>query len=261
MSSLIGRLIESSQQQSEILKDLYQAQPPETRRELESQARQLAALSRDGAAEQIADGLWPENRLVSPQSTGSIPETQATLDSLLRCAALLGAAATLAPWLAVDESYLQTCDALLQKLIDTGRSLAGCITEEIIATIKRREEGGELNRGLSLSLPYFDDRALELKTYDFEVIPNGRILFEPGYVMWVARHEQQDVEQNPSLSASVRGQLLAELRTLEIAFEVPGAPIYRRRRASRKNLVKTRLAPLRVALEAISVSWNRKTGI
>jgi hypothetical protein len=249
MSSLIGRPIEPLQQQTEILKDLFQAQHPETRGELEAQV------------EQIVNDSWPEERLVPAQSAGPVPNAQAALDSLLRCKTLLEAAVTLAPWMAVDECYLQKHNALLQKLIDAGRSLAGCITEEIIATIKRREEAGDLNRGLSLSLPYFDDRALELKTYDFEVIPNGRIPFEPAYVMWVARHEQQDVEQNLDLSAVVRGQLLAELRALEKAFEVPGAPIYRRRRTSRKNLVKTRLTPLRVALEAILVSRNRKTGI
>jgi hypothetical protein len=217
-----------------------------------------AALIRYATAERIVRELSLADACAFPGWIGSIEGVQAALDSLRSYKNLLQAANTIAPYLAGDEIYLQQCEALHRQIADRGRSLAGCITEEIIATIKQREESAELNRGLSLSLPYFDDQVLDLKTYDFEVIPRGRILFEPAYVMWVARHEQREVEQNPGLSASARQQLLVELRALEKAFEVPGAPIYRRRSLRRKKLAKTGFTSLRVALSAISVTRIKK---
>ena len=59
-----------------------------------------------------------------------------------------------------------------------GRALARHETQEIIRDIKRRAAAQDLNRGLSLSLPYFDDQALGMKLHNFQVIPAGRIMFD-----------------------------------------------------------------------------------
>jgi len=76
-----------------------------------------------------------------------------------------------------------------------------------------------LNRGLSLSLPYFDDQALEIKLLNFEVIPAGRIMFVPAFVVQASREEQVKVAQDTRLSPSTRKYLLQELEALALAFE------------------------------------------
>ncbi|HZY44434.1 MAG TPA: hypothetical protein VFF70_06770, partial [Anaerolineae bacterium] len=79
----------------------------------------------------------------------------------------------------------------------------------------------DLNRGLSLSLPYFDDQNLKMEAHNFEVIPAGRIMFVPAFMVRAAREEQAKVAQDTRLSASTRKYLLAELKQLEQAFESP----------------------------------------
>jgi hypothetical protein len=53
---------------------------------------------------------------------------------------------------------------------------------------------------------------------DFQVIPAGRIMFLPAFVVRAAREEQAKVAQDTRLSASTRKHLLAELEHLERAF-------------------------------------------
>jgi hypothetical protein len=106
----------------------------------------------------------------------------------------------------------------LGQLVNQGRALAQYETAEMIQTIQRRAAAHDLNRGLSLSLPYFDDQDLQLRTHDFEVIPAGRIMFVPAFVVRAARQQQAMVAQDTRLSLSTRKYLLIELETLEKAF-------------------------------------------
>jgi hypothetical protein len=68
-------------------------------------------------------------------------------------------------------------------------------------------------------MPYFDDQALEIHTRDFEVIPAGRIMFVPAFVVRAVQMEQAKVAQDTRLSPSTRKYLLDELETLEKAFQ------------------------------------------
>jgi hypothetical protein len=86
-------------------------------------------------------------------------------------------------------------------------------------------KGNDLNRGLSLSLPYFDDQRLQVRTLDFEVVPAGRIMFVPGFVVRAAREEAAKVAQDTRLSLSTRRHLLAELQMLEQAFGPAGGTL------------------------------------
>ena len=92
-------------------------------------------------------------------------------------------------------------------------------TQEIIKTIQAAGKAQDLNRGLSLSLPYFDDQVLLIAMHDFEIIPAGRIMFTPALVVRAARQEQVKVAQDTRLSPSTRKHLLEELHNLENAFE------------------------------------------
>lgn len=148
----------------------------------------------------------------------SISEAEAHVASMQRFLAVLHTAAALAPYIIADEEYQQKRYGMLGQLVNQGRALARFQTNDIIRNIWRRAKAQDLNRGLSLSLPYFDDQDLELKLYDFEVIPAGRIMFVPAFVVKAAREEQVKVAQDTRLSPSTRRHLLRELKTLEEAF-------------------------------------------
>ena len=149
----------------------------------------------------------------------SIGDAEAHIVSMQRFLSILHAAVSLAAYMVADEGYQSKRYGMLGQLINQGRALARYQTGEIIRTIKQRAAAQDLNRGLSLSLPYFDDQALKMKTYDFDVIPAGRIMFVPAFVVRATEQEQVKVAQDTRLSPSTRKHLLAELRALEQAFD------------------------------------------
>lgn len=149
----------------------------------------------------------------------SVAEAEAHIASMQRFLEILHAAVSLAPCVVAEKEYQRKRYGMLGQLVNQGRWLARHLTNDIIATIKRRAAAQDLNRGLSLSLPYFDDQALEMKLHDFVIIPAGRIMFVPAFVVRATREEQAKVAQDTRLSQSTRRHLLAELDALERAFD------------------------------------------
>jgi hypothetical protein len=149
---------------------------------------------------------------------GSVSQAEAHTASMQRFLEVLHAAVALATYMVADEEYQRKRYGMLGQLINQGRALCLYQTKDIIKTIKRRASANDLNRGLSLSLPYFDDQDLEVKMHDFEVIPAGRIMFIPAFVVVAAKEEQVKVAQDTRLSISTRKHLLQELELLERAF-------------------------------------------
>jgi hypothetical protein len=117
-----------------------------------------------------------------------------------------------------DPEFEKKRYGMLGQVVNQGRALANYMTEEIIRTIQERARAQSLNRGLSLSLPYFDDQELTLNKLDFVVIPAGRIMFVPAFVVRAALEERAKVAQDTRLSPSTRKHLLDQLNTLEKAF-------------------------------------------
>ena len=128
-------------------------------------------------------------------------------------------ALSLAPYIFTEPEYQAKRMAVLGRLVPLGNRLGQLEVEDVIRKINRRAEANDLNRGLRLSLPYFDDRALEMKLHEFEVIPPGRTMFVPAFVALAAAREQEKIGEQNSLSPSSRAHLLAELKTLEQAFD------------------------------------------
>ena len=64
----------------------------------------------------------------------------------------------LAPYMVTDEEYQRKRYGILGQLVNQGRALANYEVEEIIKKIKCRASSHELDRGLSLNLPYFNDQ-------------------------------------------------------------------------------------------------------
>ena len=108
---------------------------------------------------------------------------------------------------------------MLGQLVNQGRALAIHQTKEIIKHIKERAEAQSLNRGLRLSLPYFDDQDLMIATSNFEVIPSGRIMFVPAFVVRAVQQEAVKVSQDTRYNPSTRKHLLHLLELLEKAFK------------------------------------------
>ncbi len=159
--------------------------------------------------------LDDEGRLL----VNSVNEAEAHVGSMQRFLTILHGAVSLAPYMVADEDYQQKRYGMLGQLINQGRALAMYETKDIIATIQRRAKAGDLNRGLSLSLPFFDDQELIMSMRNFEVIPSGRIMFVPAFVVRAVREEQAKVAQDTRISLSTRKYLLAELKLLEQAFD------------------------------------------
>jgi len=149
---------------------------------------------------------------------GSVNEAEADIASMQRYLSILHAAVGMAPYMVADEEYQRKRYGILGQLVNQGRALARYEVQEIIRTIQRRASSHDLNRGLSLSLPYFNDQTLTMEDYSFEVIPAGRIMFVPAFVVRAAREQEAKIAQDTRLSQSTRKHLLAELSMLERAF-------------------------------------------
>lgn len=150
--------------------------------------------------------------------THTVQEAKAHLASIQRFVSVLHAAVAVAAYMVADEEYQRKRYGILGQLANQGRALARHQTLEIIRAIQERAVAGSLNRGLSLSLPYFDDQSLQIKVYKFQIIPVGRIMFVPAFVVRAAREEQVKVAQDTRLSPSTRKYLHEELVVLEQAF-------------------------------------------
>lgn len=149
---------------------------------------------------------------------GSVKEAEAHLASMERYVDILHGASSIAPYIIADEEYQKKRYGMLGQLINQGRALARYKTQDIIKTIKERAANGTLNRGLSLTLPYYDDQELTMEKTKFEVIPAGRIMFVPAFVVRAAREEAAKRMQDTRFNPSTRKHLLAELKMLEDAF-------------------------------------------
>jgi hypothetical protein len=149
---------------------------------------------------------------------GSVNEAEADIASMQRYLSVLHTAVGMAPYMVADDEYQRKRYGILGQLVNQGRALAHYQVGEIIRTIQHRAASHDLNRGLSLSLPFFNDQTLAMENYSFEVIPAGRIMFVPAFVVRSAREQEAKIAQDTRLSQSTRKHLLAELATLEKAF-------------------------------------------
>jgi len=151
---------------------------------------------------------------------GSVEEAEAHVQSMQQYVTILHRALSLAPYILASEEYQRKRYGILGQLINQGRVLSNFKTGEIIREIKTRVENHSLNRGLGITLPYFDDQTLQMEKSNLEVIPAGRIMFVPAFLVRAARGEQARVSQDTRLNSSTRKHLLAQLEAIETAFQL-----------------------------------------
>jgi hypothetical protein len=149
----------------------------------------------------------------------SLEEAKSQIKSMQRFMEVLFLAVALAPYISADEEYASKRYGMLGQLVNQGRALAIYQVKEIICRIQERASAGSLNRGLRLSLPYFDDQDLKINISNFEVIPSGRIMFVPAFVVRAVQQEEVKVSQDTRYNPSTRKHLLYLLEMLEQAFE------------------------------------------
>ena len=106
--------------------------------------------------------------------------------------------------------------------VERGRELASRAVDEIIEEMWRRSARHQLDRGVRLSFPYYDDHRLSLRWRDFTVIPRGRILFVPAFVVIAAEREIERVRLDRQFNESTREHLAALLDRLRQAFGLSG---------------------------------------
>jgi len=195
--------------------------------------RQPGAASVDGLGEEANELAAPyapaARRFYMPQwvafddqgklLVNTLNEARAHIASMQEFLANLHAAADLAPYILADAEYQQKRYGIMGQLVTQGRLLAYFETGEIIQSVRQRVKNRTLNRGLSLSLPYFDDEDMELKNLDFKVIPAGRVMFVPAFLVMAISSEEVKVAHNDWMSASTRQHLLAELKSMKRAFD------------------------------------------
>lgn len=148
----------------------------------------------------------------------TVQEAESHIESMQRYLRLLHYAVAFSPCLIADEVYQQKRYGMLGQLVNQGRALAVYQTRQIIETIKKRALAQNLNRGLTIRLPYFDDQDLTMKIYPFVVIPAGRIMFVPAFVVRAVREEEVKVAQDTRLNPTTRKHILKQLKMLEQAF-------------------------------------------
>ncbi len=145
-------------------------------------------------------------------------EAEGYIENMQRYLQILHVAADLKPSITVDRVYQQKRCGMLGQLVNQGRALARFQTLDIIQTIKARAKRNNLNRGLSISMPYFNDQLLQMGVLPLEIIPAGRIMFARAFVVKAVHEEITRVAQDTRLSSSTRKYLLENLRLFEVAF-------------------------------------------
>ena len=191
-------------------------------------AQSTTNLAEDGRGELLVPYVEAARRFYLPQWVAfdnhgnllqsTVDEAEACIASMQQYMAILNSAIAIAPFMIADELWQQKRYGMLGQLVNQGRALANYQSQEIIKTIQHRAALHRLDRGLSLSLPYFNDQKLMVEDYRFDVIPAGRVMFIPAFVVLAVRVQGVKVAQDTSMSRSTRRYLLMELSALEESF-------------------------------------------
>ncbi len=181
-------------------------------------ARPSARLAAADFADRLFLPRWvafgPDDQLL----VGSLPEAEVCVATLQNAVRLLQDAEAFCPCVVADESYQHKRLGLLGQLVNQGYALARCYTARIITRMQARAAAGTLNRGFRLSLPYFEIADLSMHLYPLEVIPDGRYMFSPAFVVRAMRLAVAKVRRDTHVSFSSRRHLLAQLESIGNAF-------------------------------------------
>ncbi|GAB4475635.1 MAG: hypothetical protein Kow0088_12650 [Anaerolineales bacterium] len=173
------------------------------------------AILRYQIAHQLISQL-PEEPTVSEAAA----EEMSDLANLRANLEMLSIALAFEPAITESQLFAIRYQKAVQQLISRGRSYAQQLSLKMIQTLRQRAERNDLNRGVSVSVPYFDDQKLDLCFYQLQIIPPGRIPFEETYVVQAAQQAKQKVTHDQSLNTETRQHLYEQLDLLEKSFRI-----------------------------------------
>jgi hypothetical protein len=150
--------------------------------------------------------------------TNSLEEAHSQIASMQIFLRVLHHAVSIDPYFVADETYQRKRTGMLGQLVNQGRALGRYETQELITAIQHRAQANSLNRGFTIDLTYFDDQDLAMKSYFVEIVPTGRIMFVPAFVVLAMRREYGRIIQDTRLNSSTRKHLLSLLAMFEKAF-------------------------------------------
>jgi hypothetical protein len=150
--------------------------------------------------------------------TTNLQGAEAYLRSMQAYLSLLGQAVSLDPYIVADETYQRKRTGMLGQLVNQGRALGRYEARDMVRRIQQRVSQGSLNRGLSLDISYFDDQRLTIASFNMQVIPFGRVMFLPAFVVLASRKEASLIARDPRLNSSTRRHLLSLMAIFEQAF-------------------------------------------
>ena len=113
---------------------------------------------------------------------------------------------------------LPVASSTMEDSIARGQDLALRAVDELIEELWRRAASHQLDRGVRLSFPFYDDRRQSLRWRDFTVIPPGRIMFVPAFVVIAAEREIDRVRADRQYTETTRQHLIEVLGILRQAF-------------------------------------------
>lgn len=123
------------------------------------------------------------------------------------------------PILTTDTALrLSAASSSVEDGVARGQDLALLAVTELIEELGRRAASHQLDRGVRLSLPFYDDRRQSLRWRDFTVTPPGRIMFVPAFVVIAAEREIGRVQADRQYTETTRRHLVEVLVTLRRAF-------------------------------------------
>jgi hypothetical protein len=136
---------------------------------------------------------------------------------------LLDTAAQICPAVTDMVVYRQSSARLMRLIENQGKWLSAFLLNELVADFDRLLKENSLNRGISFSLPYFDDRTLDVCYYNFSAIPAGRVMYTPAFVLLAIQKEGVRLFHNSQLSPNSRENLLQTLSAIQnVVKENPG---------------------------------------
>lgn len=121
------------------------------------------------------------------------------------------------PWTTSDR-YNDLFSHLTALLTQQGRALARLYTNQLIEEVRTGWKTGEIARGLTLFVPYLDERTYQIARYSVIVTPGGRIPFRPQFIVSACRVAEREVRTHTAFTQSTRWQLLARLDQILQAF-------------------------------------------
>ena len=150
----------------------------------------------------------------------TLPEAEKTVAELSSFISRLRLVEKLYAGWTVSDNYNEIFAVLSTQITTQGRALAAYYTQKIANELHARWQKREIIRGLTLHIPYLDEKTYHMTIYEMVVIPVGRIPFRPEFIVGACRIEQQKVRKNPVLSQATRWQLVSQFDELIRVFEV-----------------------------------------